>query len=610
MKKLFLSLTAVAFGYVNSNAQGSLLFVHNSPDPTVATVDVWVEVPEVPPSGYSVQIADNISFQQGYFASIPSVPIPGATLIVHIKDANSTSISDPDLLTKNYPSVPTGDNIAVLNGLADPTLAAAKTNPDAVSNAFDLTLQPATLSSSDPNKVSVFFHQGVVDLASTYFQSFITTIQSAPRDTLAQGVLYNDITNSVLSAAAPRRLHITASGQPQTTAIYPSNGDVFKTLANKSAFIVASGFADTTGTGTTNSLKVLAFVTDGSTTDGAVTPIELPKEKIAGVVQVYHNSPDPALAALDLYVGGIKQILGINFRAGFQSAGFIQDFDYIIDLHAAASSTSALNSTLRFDADSVVAVVQGVGNPSSFAANPDGADISLGFVIKEPTNIVQPAGTTKITVFHGATDAPTLDVTVPALNGFALISDLSYGDFQEAVGSSGTDISTTLGTVIVDLKKPDNSVYKSYLVPLAAFDGKAVSVLASGFVDSTANQNGKSFRLFVGVSSAPFPQIVFLQDTTAVSSINDPAVADMHFRMFPNPTSNNLVMAFDVEETSDVTIDILDITGRIVKTVVNSNYNKGRVALTENVSDLQSGTYITRVASSTKVSTYKFNVVH
>jgi hypothetical protein len=342
---------------------------------------------------------------------------------------------------------------------------------------------------------------------------------------------------------------------------------------------------------------------------GFLPVAELPAEKVAGLVQVYHNAADPAVKSVDLYVGGIKQQLGLNFRAGFQSAGFIQDFDYVIALTKKDSTPVVLSSTLRFDADSIIAVVSGVLNPTSFAVNPDGENRALAFFINKPSRVTQPAGSTQITVFHGATDAPTVGLTVPALGGAALITGLKYGQFQVANAPGvGTSLPIALGTVIVDLKLPGGTTFKSYLVPLAALDGKAVTVFASGFVDSTANQNGPSFKIFAGLPNAPFPSIVLLKDTNTTVSINDPATSDLQFRMFPNPATTQLTMAFDVENTSTVTIDILDLNGRVVKNVVNSTFSNGTTAFIEDVSSLSNGMYFVRVASEAKVSTYKFNV--
>ena len=609
MKKLFLSIGIATLGFMSASAQGKLLIVHNSPDPTVATVDIWVEVPQV---AQYFKVADDLSYKGGFFYSIPAIPISGATLTVHIKSSASTVSGDADLFTKAYPAVPTGNNIMIATGLVDAALKAAKTNPSSVSNDFDLLLKSTNVEFSSPSTTSlnVAIHHGAIDAPSVYVQSFITTIQQPARDTLVAGAVYKDITNHSLVPASSRRLHVIATGQPQTAPAYTANGDALKTLSNNNAaFVVATGFLDTTGTGTTNSFKLLAYVTNATTADGPLAAVELPREKVAGVVQVYHNAADPAVKAVDLYVGGMKQVIGLNFRAAFQSAGFIQDFDYNIDLHKKDSASSVLSTTLRFDSDSVVAVVSGVLNPAGFTANPDAESTALDFYLQKPARVTQPAGTTQITVFHGATDAPTVSLTVPALGGAALITGLKYGQFQVAQASGNPALPTSLGTVMVDLKLPGGATYKSYLVPLAALDGKAVTVCASGFVDSAANQNGAAFRLFAGLSSAPFPQIVFLKDTATTVSINDPATSDLQFRMFPNPASSELIIAFDMQNTGNVAIDILDLNGRVVKNVVNTVFDNGTVAMTEDIRNLESGLYVARVISDKKTSTYKFNVV-
>ena len=84
----------------------------------------------------------------------------------------------------------------------------------------------------------------------------------------------------------------------------------------------------------------------------------------------------------------------------------------------------------------------------------------------------------------------------------------------------------------------------------------------------------------------------------------------MQFRMFPNPATSELVIAFDVTKSNKVTIDVLDINGRVVKNVANTTFDNGTVALTQDVRDLESGLYFVRVVSENGTSAYKFNVVH
>lgn len=607
MKKIFLSLAVAGITYFQASAQGNLLIVHNSPDPAAGTVDLWAEAPSV---GVYTKLVDDITYKQAYFYQAPALP---GSFTVHVKASNSSASSDPDLFSKSFSSVPTGNTLVVADGLVTPALVTGKPNPSGVSNAFDIEVKNGGIlfSSANSNEAALAFHHGVVDLDSVYVQSFITTIQAPARDVLTAMSRFRDFTSSAQVPAASRRIHTIRYGQPQTNPVYRANGDALKGLGGKGVFVIATGFADTTGTGTSNTVKLLAYVTDATTTNGFVTPVEIPAEKIAGVVQVYHNAADPAVKNLDLYVGGMKQVLGLSFRNGFQSAGFIQDFDYNIDLHQKDSSASALSATLRLTSDSVVAVVSGVLDTTKFVSNPDHQNRKFQMYLNPGAQVSMPAGYTKITVFHGATDAPTVNLTVPAVGGAALISNLSYGHFQTAsVTGLGSSLPTTLGTVMVDVRIPGGVLYKSYLVPLAALDGKAVTACASGFLDTTAaNMNGASFKIFAGIPSAPFPQIVFLKDTSIVNSINDPATADLQFRMFPVPAANEMVMAFDVNETANVAIDIMDLSGRVVKNVTNDSFNKGTASFRVDVRDIQSGMYLARLTNGAKVSTYRFNVV-
>ncbi len=608
MKKILLSFSFMGLIATGVNAQGKLLVVHNSPDPALATVDVWTEVAA---AGVYQKLADDVKYKDGYFYTIPSLPIPGANLVIHLKAANSTMSSDPDLYSQTVTGVPTGNNVAVINGVTA-ALAVTKTNPGGVPTTLnvDFITSGVQFSSSNANQIQAAVHHGVVDADSVYVQSFITTIQQPARDVLAQ-VKFRKTGVYTAIPAASRRLHIIPAGAPQTSPAYAANGDALKTLGGKAAFVVATGFRDTTGTNSANTVKLMAYVTDATTADGVITPAELPAEKVAGVVQVFHDAADPKVKAVDLYVGGMKQVIGLVYRTGFQSAGFIQDFDYNIDLNPKDSSNVVLSTKLRFDSDSVVAVVSGVVDTTGFSVNPDGESRKLNFFLNKPARVTQPAGSTMVTVFHGATDAPTVSLTYN-LGGTQvdLISGLKYGKFQTAtVPGIGSSLPTALGTIVADLRLPGGALYKSYLVPLAAIDGRAVTVCASGFVDTAANQNGTSFKLFLGIPSSPFPQILFLKDTSIANSINDPSVADLGFRMFPNPVANQLVMAFDVQKSTNVAIDIIDINGRVVKAVTNETFSQATNVKSVNTTELSNGLYFARVKSDTKTSVYKFNVL-
>jgi hypothetical protein len=357
-------------------------------------------------------------------------------------------------------------------------------------------------------------HHGIIDADSVYVQSFVTTIQAPARDVLVGKALYKDVTAHTGVAASARRIHIIPNGQAQTNPFYKANGDALRTLGGKAAFVVASGFADTTGTGTQILQKywplLRMLLLQGNS---AITPVELPAEKLGGLTEIIHASADPLLKKIELYVNGVKQFLKLDYLQRFQSGAFIQDFHYDIDIHANDSLTKSLSVNLFLNDTARVGVIAGVSSTSGFTANPDGKSILANAYIDKPFVTTSPAGTGVVNVFHAATDAPTVSVTVPSAGGLSLISGLSYGQYQKANISGNTALPTSLGTVIVDLKLPGGAIYKSYLVPLGAIDGVGITLVATGFVDSAANKNGKKFGLYLAIPNGPLSFMSPLQDT-------------------------------------------------------------------------------------------------
>lgn len=601
MKKILLSFGA-ALTMFSASAQIKLLLLNNSPDTAATSVDVYVKNANLP--GGEQKIIDDFGFRTAFFYD-PGFPVIPTPTDVVVAPKGSSSSAD-GFYTKSFPAgIAAGNYFLVLNGLVD-TNYAATPNPSSLPRDFNLeVVSGVSFTSSNTSEMALTLHNGVVDAPAQTVQSFITTIQITPRDTVEDNLAYGSTTTSAQYPAAPKRLHYHTTGT--STPSYQANGNFFGSFGNQAVVVFTSGLVNPPAGGAT--FGVFAIQLPAGQANGLVQVSELPKEKVAGVVQVYHNAADPALKDVDLYVGGIKQVIGLSFRKAFQSAGFIQDFDYSIDLHKKDSSSSVLNTNLVFGDDSVVAVVSGVLNASQFKANPDGEATDLNFYLNEPARISAATGTTRMTLFNGSTDAAEVSISAPALGGMVLAPATKYGKFTLVAPTGiGADLPTSLGKVVVDLKI-DTTLYKSYLVPLTSFDGKAVTVCTSGFLDTANNQNGASFRVFAGVPASPFPAVIFLQDTSITTSITNPATADMSFRMFPNPASSELVLGFDLKDQANVSIEILDLNGKVVQTVLNDTFLAGTTYHTESVSSLSNGLYFARVKSGNAVSTYKFNVL-
>jgi len=78
---------------------------------------------------------------------------------------------------------------------------------------------------------------------------------------------------------------------------------------------------------------------------------------------------------------------------------------------------------------------------------------------------------------------------------------------------------------------------------------------------------------------------------------------------YPNPFNPTTTIAFSVPEAGRVKIDVFDLTGRLVATVVDGVYLPGSHTVTFDARNLSSGVYLYRLQSGTQVITQKMTLV-
>lgn len=66
---------------------------------------------------------------------------------------------------------------------------------------------------------------------------------------------------------------------------------------------------------------------------------------------------------------------------------------------------------------------------------------------------------------------------------------------------------------------------------------------------------------------------------------------------FPNPFNNSTVIRYTIEQQSDVTIKVYDISGREVATLVNESKQPGTFSIGFENKSIASGTYLYRLMS-------------
>jgi hypothetical protein len=78
-------------------------------------------------------------------------------------------------------------------------------------------------------------------------------------------------------------------------------------------------------------------------------------------------------------------------------------------------------------------------------------------------------------------------------------------------------------------------------------------------------------------------------------------------KLFPNPSNDNTNITFNLNNSSDVSIQIFDLQGKLVKTVYNNTkLYVGEHNVNFNISDLQLGTYIVLLNTNSERKVVKF----
>ena len=245
-------------------------------------------------------------------------------------------------------------------------------------------------------------------------------------------------------------------------------------------------------------------------------------------VQVVHNSPDPAVEVVDVYLNGDLLIDDFTFRTATPFIDAPANTPITIDIAPGSSvdvSESVFNVSLTLAADETyIAVASGTLDSS----------ISLE-VFAGAREAAAVAGNTDVLVHHGSPDAPTVDV-VNQDGGGILVDDISYTEFQGYLELPTDDY-------LIDIFTADGSTkvagYQAYLAELGLADA-AVTVFASGFLDPGANQDGPAFGLWVSLASGG-----------ALVELNDE-----DFIEFPapycGPLENNVVEPMTYVEFADI----------------------------------------------------------
>lgn len=228
-------------------------------------------------------------------------------------------------------------------------------------------------------------------------------------------------------------------------------------------------------------------------------------------VQLIHNSASFGADSVDIWLripSLPTQPQKIRDNFAFRTAtGFLDVPSGIAVQVGVAPKTSTqfrdtlVTFTFTFEVGkNYVAIANGVipTDGGTYAVNPNAKSITFN-AFALPGELTAPSGTVRLNVFHGATDAPGVNVTARG-QSTPLVSNLQYGS------STGyTPLPAAKYTLDIASFAEPNKVLLSYVADVSNLGGNAAVVFASGFFDPTKNtrnnSQGSGFGLYVALPS-------------------------------------------------------------------------------------------------------------
>jgi hypothetical protein len=543
----------------------SLQVIHNCADPIADSVDVYIN---------GEKAIDNFAFR----TATPILDLKAyVPYTIAIAPKTSTNVSQA-IWDETYTLGRDTFYIGVASGVVGSGFAA---NPNSVNTAFNVLIKAAARKqANNAGNVDFFVLHGATDAPAV--DAFVP---GGPL--LVNNAAYTDMTGYIEVPAAFYRVQLTTADSSGTVGVYDAD---LSGLAGGSAIVFASGFLNPAANNNGPAFGLFAALTNG-------TVVELPIETTS--LQVLHNCADPIADSVDVYINGEKAIDNFAFRTATPILDLKAYVPYTIAI-APKSSTSVAQAiwdeTYTLGRDTFyIATASGVVG-TGFAANPNGVNTAFNVLVKAAAR-KQATSVTNIDFFviHGSTDAPTVDVAVQG--GGTIVNDAKYTDQTDY-------LSVPASSYVLNIKDASGATtLVSYVADVTALAGQSGVVLASGFLNPAANNNGPAFGLYVALSSGGnfIPLAVF----TSVNEVE----STLETKFFPNPTNGNFNLYVNTTADATVSAELFDLSGKSIKQLLNNEAVNGGLVRNFDLSYLPGGSYIVKLTNGGEVLNQRIAIV-
>jgi len=346
---------------------------------------------------------------------------------------------------------------------------------------------------------------------------------------------------------------------------------------------------------------------NGSTGNVEIAVTELDPVDCNARIQIVNNAADAATSIIDFRVNG--EIVAddhddLEFRHATAAADIPVGGNLTLSVNP---STSVDNSEALLLVEDVVLepgetyqiIIHGISSPFGYDPGPDLVPIDLliieGFEETNPNS-----NNTSVSVIHGSTDAPNVDIDRLFESETEFVSNIAYNEVQGYV-----DLPTGNYSFGVT-EAGQEEIIDTYFGPLESLDlgGSAISIFASGFLNPDDNNNGPAFGLWASVPEGG--ELIPLQIVT--STKEEEVLSDL--TLFPNPSNGQINVRYELRNSAEVRIDIFDISGRLIAGNSYGQRSQGLNNETFDLGSVSSGMYFINVSIDDQRYTEKLQILN
>lgn len=544
MKKIYVLMSGIALlalSTISLSAQTARVqVIHNSADVLADSVDIYLN--------------GNLALDDfAYRTATPFLDIPTfSPAVIGVAPKTSSSYSDT-LTTFTFNLMPNETYVVVADGFISPGY-----NP---ATPFNLRVFATGRESANTvGNTDVLVYHGSTDAPAVDVDEV-----SLPAGTVVNNLEFGNYAGYLELPTADYRLVVKDSTNSVSVKAYEAPLSSLG-LQDSALTVVASGFLDPSNNNNGPEFGLWVALASG----GNLIP--LPESTTR--VQVIHNSADALADSVDIYLNGALALDNFAYRTATPFIDLPAETPVVIGVapkNSASYGDTLTTFTFTLDATrKYIVVANGLVDANAGYSPFVPFNLSVYDMAREEAAMM---GNTDVLVHHGATDAPAVDVNEVSVPAGTVVNNMEYGDFAGYLGL------TTMNYVLEITDSTNSTRVELYDAPLATLglQDSALTVVASGFLDPSNNNNGPGFGLWVALANGG--NLIPLNSTIGL----DEDQSNVQLSAYPIPVKDELIIEGLVGEWQ---YQLTDYSGRVLKQGVLENQQALRLE------QLASGSYL------------------